>query len=75
MTQTDERTSSSLVQAPPEWGIQPVPKKERTLRFFDFFVLWSSLGVGLLVLEAGALLVPGLSLLHALAAIGETRRL
>ena len=69
MTQTKERTSSPLVQAPPEWGIQPVPEKQRTLRFFDFFVLWSSLGVGLLVLEAGALLVPGLSPLHALAAI------
>jgi putative hydroxymethylpyrimidine transporter CytX len=70
MTQTDERTSSALVQAPPEWGIQPVPQKQRTLRFVDFFVLWSSLGVGLLVLEAGALLVPGLGPLHALAAIG-----
>jgi putative hydroxymethylpyrimidine transporter CytX len=58
------------VQAPPEWGIRPVPREQRTLRFFDFFVLWSSLGVGLLVLEAGALLVPGLSPLHALAAIG-----
>jgi putative hydroxymethylpyrimidine transporter CytX len=43
--------------------------EQRTLRFVDLFVLWSSLGVGLLVLEAGALLVPGLSPLHALAAI------
>ncbi|MFQ6100306.1 MAG: putative hydroxymethylpyrimidine transporter CytX [Anaerolineae bacterium] len=49
------------IQAPPEWGIQPVPSEHRSLRFIDFFVLWSSLGVGLLVLEAGALLVPGLS--------------
>jgi putative hydroxymethylpyrimidine transporter CytX len=46
-----------------------VPREQRSLRFLDFFVLWSSLGVGLLVLEAGALLVPGLSPLHALAAI------
>jgi len=63
--------SSNLleVKAPPEWDIQPVPKDHRTLRFIDFFVLWSSLGVGLLVLEAGALLVPGLSLGQALLAI------
>ncbi|RMF26351.1 MAG: putative hydroxymethylpyrimidine transporter CytX [Chloroflexi bacterium] len=57
------------VQAPPEWGIEPVPSEHRGLRFLDLFVLWSSLGVGLLVLEAGALLVPGLSLGQALLAI------
>ncbi|MFN2226535.1 MAG: putative hydroxymethylpyrimidine transporter CytX [Anaerolineae bacterium] len=65
-------TSSSLlpkIQAPPEWGIRPVPREQRVLRFFDLFVLWSSLGVGLLVLEAGALLVPGLSPGLALLAI------
>lgn len=58
------------VQMPPQWGIQPVPNAARTLRFVDVFVLWSSLGIGLLVLEAGALLVPGLGLGHALLAIG-----
>ncbi|MFQ6015850.1 MAG: putative hydroxymethylpyrimidine transporter CytX [Anaerolineae bacterium] len=57
------------IQAPPEWGIEPIPKEHRSLRFLDYFVLWSSLGVGLLVLEAGALLVPGLSLGQALLAI------
>ncbi|HEY63186.1 MAG TPA: putative hydroxymethylpyrimidine transporter CytX [Caldilineae bacterium] len=57
------------IQAPPEWGIRPVPEQHRVLRFLDLFVLWSSLGVGLLVLEAGALLVPGLSLAQALLAI------
>jgi NCS1 family nucleobase:cation symporter-1 len=57
------------VQAPPEWGIQPVPTEHRPLRFIDFFVFWSSLGVGLLVLESGALLVPGLSPWMALLAI------
>lgn len=56
-------------QAPPEWGIDPVPDQHRLLRGIDLFVLWSSLGVGLLVLEAGALLVPGLSLGQALLAI------
>lgn len=57
------------LQAPPEWGIEPVPQEHRLLGFLDYFALWSSLGVGLLVLEAGALLVPGLSLGQALLAI------
>ena len=66
-----EESSSLLpkIQAPPEWGIRPVSREHRVLRFFDLFVLWSSLGVGLLVLEAGALLVPGLSPGLALLAI------
>ena len=55
------------IRAPPEWGIEPVPREHKILRGVDLFVLWSSLGVGLLVLAAGALLVPGLSLLEALA--------
>ncbi|MEM2846989.1 MAG: putative hydroxymethylpyrimidine transporter CytX [Nitrososphaerota archaeon] len=53
------------IRAPPEWGVEPVPKEHRILRGIDFFVLWSSLGVGLLVLVAGSLLVPGLGLLEA----------
>jgi putative hydroxymethylpyrimidine transporter CytX len=53
----------------PAWGVQPVPERLRQLRGFDLFILWSSLGVGLLVLEAGALLVPGLGLKAALVAI------
>ena len=57
------------LQSPPAWGIEPAPARLRILRGFDLFVLWSSLGVGLLVLEAGALLVPGLSLGAALGAI------
>ncbi len=56
------------VQVPPAWGIEPVPKEARTLGGFDFAVLWCSLGVGLLVMEAGALLQP-LGLDRALAAI------
>ena len=42
---------------PPEWGTEPVPIQKRVLRSFDYFILWSSLAVGLLVLEAGGLLV------------------
>ncbi len=57
------------IPSPPAWGVDPVPDRLRRLRGFDLFVLWSSLGVGLLVLEAGALLVPGLGLKTALGAI------
>src|SRR2546426_12749541 len=47
------------LRRPPEWGVEPVPPSLRVLRTFDVFVLWSSLGVGLLVLAAGALLIGG----------------
>jgi len=57
------------LQTPPEWGIEPVPKEHRLLGFLDYFVLWADLGVGLLVLLAGTLLVPGLGLGQALLAI------
>lgn len=40
----------------PEWGIKPVPDNHRQLKGLDYFILWSSLGVGLLVLSAGSLL-------------------
>jgi nucleobase:cation symporter-1, NCS1 family len=50
------------IRRPPEWGIDPVPPAMRSLRAFDLFVLWSSLGIGLLVLAAGALLVTGFGL-------------
>src|SRR2546425_10398488 len=50
------------LRRPPEWGVDPVPESLRPLRTFDLFVLWSSLGVGLLVLAAGALLVALLGL-------------
>jgi NCS1 family nucleobase:cation symporter-1 len=44
------------IRNPPEWGIEPVPSKHRFLRGLDYFVLWSSLGVGLLVFSAGSFL-------------------
>ncbi|MEN2975024.1 MAG: cytosine permease [Candidatus Caldarchaeales archaeon] len=58
---------SPLLKPPPEWGIEPVPAEVKKLRSIDIFVLWSSLGVGLLVFLAGSLLVPGLGLAEALA--------
>ncbi len=45
------------LRRPPEWGVEPVPPNLRVLRTFDLFVLWSSLGIGLLVLAGGTLLV------------------
>jgi NCS1 family nucleobase:cation symporter-1 len=47
----------------------PVPAADRQLGARDAFSLWFSLGIGLLVLQAGALLVPALSLPVALLAI------
>jgi NCS1 family nucleobase:cation symporter-1 len=56
------------IRRPPEWGIQPVPREQRVLGFLDQAVLWGNLGISLLVLVAGALLVPALGLWSALAA-------
>jgi len=53
------------LKLPPEWGTEPVPSEKRILGSFDYFVLWSSLAVGLLVLQAGGLLIPGLSMVEA----------
>jgi NCS1 family nucleobase:cation symporter-1 len=53
----------------PSWGIEPVPERLRVLGLVDLTLLWGSLGVSLLVLVAGALLVPALSLQEALLAI------
>ncbi len=55
------------LRKPPEWGVQPVPAHIKRLGFLDLFALWSSLGVGLLVLLAGSILVPSLGLLEAVA--------
>ena len=53
----------------PGWGITPVPERLRTLGGLENGMLWSSLGLSLLVLVAGAFLVPSLSLPRALLAI------
>ncbi len=45
----------SIIRSP-EWGITPVPDKAKKLGGADVFILWSSLGVGLLVLSAGSFL-------------------
>jgi putative hydroxymethylpyrimidine transporter CytX len=50
-------------------GLAPVARQERQLGGWGFAVLWGDLGIGLLVLLAGSLLVPALSLPRALGAI------
>ena len=51
------------------WGIEPVPERLRVLGPLDTGLLWGNLGVSLLVIVAGAALVPALSLPDALVAI------
>ena len=51
------------------WGIDPVPPRLRVLDGVETGLLWGNLGVSLLVIVAGALLVPVLSLPQALVAI------
>ncbi|HUF02502.1 MAG TPA: cytosine permease [Gaiellaceae bacterium] len=51
------------------WGISPVPEQMRVLGGLDVGLLWGNLGVSLLVVVAGAVLVPALSLRDALLAI------
>lgn len=54
------------IRFPPEWGVTKIPEDHRYLGFLDYFVLWSSLGIGLLVIAAGSLLVPSLGFTNAL---------
>ena len=53
----------------PAWGITPVPQRLRVLGLLDQGLLWGNLGVSLLVIVAGAALVPALSLPDAILAI------
>jgi NCS1 family nucleobase:cation symporter-1 len=57
------------VRVPEDWGVRPVPLERRRLRAFDLAVLWGDLAVSLLVMVAGALLVPALGTKDALLAI------
>ena len=53
----------------PQWGIEPVPERLRVLGLGDTVLLWGNLAVSLLVIVAGSLLVPALSLKDAILAI------
>jgi NCS1 family nucleobase:cation symporter-1 len=60
VAQPDDRAPASIA---------PVPEGQRVLGALDLGLLWGNLGVSLLVIVAGAILVPALSLPAALAAI------
>ncbi|ATP52371.1 putative hydroxymethylpyrimidine transporter CytX [Pseudomonas kermanshahensis] len=47
----------------------PVPTSQRIFGFGDLFSLWFSLGIGLMVLQVGAMLAPGMGLASAVLAI------
>src|SRR4029079_9206725 len=51
------------------WGIDPVPQRLRVLSGLETGLLWGNLGISLLVIVAGAILVPALSLPAAIVAI------
>jgi NCS1 family nucleobase:cation symporter-1 len=51
------------------WGVDPVPARLHVLTGLDTGLLWGNLGVSLLVIVAGAALVPALSLPDALVAV------
>ena len=38
------------MQKTPQWGIEPVPERLRVLGLFDTTLLWTNLGISLLVL-------------------------
>ncbi|HEX7310649.1 MAG TPA: cytosine permease [Gaiellaceae bacterium] len=50
----------------PQWGVEPVPERLRVLGLFDTFLLWTNLGISILVLVSAAFL--DLSLKQALLA-------
>jgi NCS1 family nucleobase:cation symporter-1 len=54
---------------PGSWGVDPVPERLHVLDGLDTGLLWGNLGVSLLVIVAGAALVPALSLPDAVVAI------
>jgi putative hydroxymethylpyrimidine transporter CytX len=54
------------VEETPSWGIEPVPERRRVLGGVDLFLLWTNLGISLLVLVSAAYF--GLSLKQALLA-------
>lgn len=60
---------SSEPGIPSNEALRPVPTGERVFRWHDHASLWFSLGVGLLVMQVGAYLMPALGTQEAIAAI------
>jgi NCS1 family nucleobase:cation symporter-1 len=66
LVRTSEGSDSHLSAKTPSWGIEPVPERLRVLGLLDTFLLWTNLGISILVLVSAAYL--GLSLKQALVA-------
>jgi len=49
-------------------ALNPIPENERVFAWHDHAALWFSLGVGLLVMQVGAYLVPAVGILEAIIA-------
>jgi putative hydroxymethylpyrimidine transporter CytX len=69
MPTVTERLDEVIAREAPDWDVRPTSSEVRRLGELDFAVLWGDLAIGLLVVVAGALLVPGLGLPQALLAI------
>lgn len=69
MANITSRLRRAFAREAPQWGITPVPGDLRRLSALDMGVLWGDLSMGLLVLAAGALLVPALGLPKAMLAM------
>src|SRR6266540_1486730 len=59
-------TSEGSEMNTPQWGVEPVPERLRVLGTLDTFLLWTNLGISILVLVSAAYL--GLSLKQAILA-------
>lgn len=69
MTVVRDRVDQVLREEGASWDVRPTPPEVRRLSGFDFAILWGDLALGMLVIVAGALLVPGLGFPEALLAI------
>jgi len=69
MPTVTERLDEVIAREAPVWDVRPTSSEVRRLSQLDFAILWGDLAIGLLVVVAGALLVPGLGLPQALLAI------
>lgn len=68
-TTTASSTAASLPASPANLALTPVAAADRAFAWRDHAALWFSLGVGLLVMQVGAYLVPALGPQDALLAI------
>lgn len=67
---TNNTPASAIMSTPSHFSPDhPVPHSQRQFGARDLFSLWFSLGIGLMVLQVGALLAPGLGLAGAILAI------